>query len=285
MIVALSGSTGFVGQALIMEMRKKGWTIRVIDRGSFNLSDQEFLEQKTEGADVIINLAGSPVTRKWTPAWKQEISDSRVKTTRKISDAINRAQNKPSVFISASAIGIYDSVTTHTETSQAFADSFLATVCHNWEHEARKSEKAARVVIFRLGVVLGANGGALGKMHFPFSIGLGGKTGSGKQAVSFIHISDLVEAIIFAIENSSIRGIVNAVSPYPCDNAEFTDKLGKVLDQPAWLMIPSFVLKLMYGEGAQVLLEGQRVLPEKLLQAGFRFKYPTIQNALVQIYG
>ena len=141
------------------------------------------------------------------------------------------------------------------------------------------------MVILRTGMVLGADGGALAKLHFPFSIGLGGKTGSGKQPVSFIHITDLVEAILFAIENQAIRGIVNAVTPYPVTNAEFTGTLAKVLGQTSWLSIPEFALRMIYGEGAQVLLNGQKVLPEILERYGFRFKYPTILNALVQIYG
>jgi uncharacterized protein len=285
MVVALSGSTGFVGQALIKKMRQLGWTIRIINRDSFSMPDQEFLAEKTEGADAVINLAGAPVSKKWTPAYKQEILSSRVNTTQKISESINSALKKPAVFISASAIGIYNPVNTHAESSVAFANSYLAEVCRKWEQEAHKSENDTRVVIFRLGIVLGPDGGVLGKMRLPFSIGLGGKAGSGKQAVSFIHIADLVEAIIFTIENPSISGIVNAVTPYPSTNAEFTDKLGKVFDQPAWLAVPAFALKILYGEGAQVMLEGQKVLPEKLLQAGFKFKYPTIQNALVQIYG
>ena len=232
MIVAISGSTGFVGQALTNKMASMGWTVKVINRDSFSLSDQEFLEQKTEGADAVVNLAGAPVSKKWTPAYKQEIIDSRLKTTLKITDSILHAHNKPSVFISASAIGVYDSINTHTETSTAYADSFLAAVCQKWEMEALKAENETRVVIFRLGVVLGEDGGALGKMHFPFSIGAGGKIGSGTQAVSFIHLSDLVNAIIFTIGNHTIRGIVNAVSPYPSTNAELTEKLGKVLGQP-----------------------------------------------------
>jgi uncharacterized protein (TIGR01777 family) len=189
------------------------------------------------------------------------------------------------VFLSASAIGIYDSANTHTESSLAFSGSFLARVCINWEAEAMKAEPLTRVVILRLGVVLGEEGGALKKMYLPFSIGLGGKVGNGRQAVSFIHISDLVEAILFTISQEGLHGVVNAVAPFPADNAELTDKLAKVLNQPAWVPVPAFALKLVYGEGAQVLLEGQKVLPEKLLQAGFRFKYPTIQNALVAIYG
>jgi uncharacterized protein (TIGR01777 family) len=285
MIVALSGSTGFIGQALTKKMRGLGWTIKVIDRDSFALSDQDFLNQFTEGADVVINLAGAPVSKKWTPEYKTEILSSRVDTTRKITGSINRALKKPSVYISASAIGIYDSTHIHSETSRALADSYLAEVCRKWEQEALSSADSTRLVILRLGVVLGEDGGALKKMHTPFSIGLGGKLGNGNQPVSFIHITDLVDAIIFIISHEQIRGVVNAVSPFPSNNAEFTDKLGKVLDQPSWFTVPAFALKFIFGEGAQVLLEGQRVIPEQLMQAGFRYKYPTIQNALVNIYG
>ena len=285
MIIALSGSTGFVGQALIQKMRNQSLTVRVITRESFKKPDQAFVNEYIEGSDVVINLAGAPVSKKWTAAYKQEILDSRVITTRKISEAINLAQQKPSVFISASAIGIYDSMNTHTESSVAYADSFLAKVCMAWEREAQNSEPYTRVVIFRTGLVLGSGGGALAKMHFPFSIGLGGKIGNGEQPVSFIHLADLIAAILFTIENHSIRGIVNAVTPYPSDNAEFSEKLAKVFGQTNWLTIPAFALKMLYGEGAQILLEGQKVLPGILQQAGFRFKYPTIQNALVQIYG
>ncbi len=285
MVVAISGATGFVGQFLVNKMRGMGWMVNIIGRDSFALPDPEFPGKGTEGADVVINLAGAPVSRRWTTAYKQEILNSRVTTTRKIAGAIISAAMKPSLFISASAIGIYDSVSTHTETSQGFSDSFLADVCRSWELEALKADQATRVAIFRLGVVLGKDGGALQKMHGPFSIGLGGKISSGKQAVSCIHISDLADAMIFTIENAAIKGIVNAVSPYPSSNAGFTDTLAKVLKQPAWLTVPAFALKMVYGEGAQILLEGQKVIPEKLLLAGFIFRYPTIQKALVQIYG
>jgi uncharacterized protein (TIGR01777 family) len=233
---------------------------------------------------VVINLAGAPVARRWTPEYQKEILSSRIDTTRKIADAINAATNKPKLFISNSAIGIYDSKETHTESSRSFADNFLAKVCSDWEEEANRVQSPVRVVIFRIGVVLGSDGGALLKMHRPFSIGLGGKLGSGKQAMSFIHIHDLVNAFMFAIGHETLEGVVNAVSPYPSYNAEFTDKLGKVLGQPTWFTVPAFALKLAFGDGAQVLLEGQSVLPEKLMQEGFTFRFPTIQNALVDIF-
>jgi uncharacterized protein (TIGR01777 family) len=285
MIVALSGSTGFVGQSIMTRMRQLGWTIRVINRDSFALPEQEFLSQKIEGTDVVINLCGASISKRWTNQYKKEILDSRILTTRKIVDSINRAEKKPSLLISASAIGIYDSVNTHSELSESLSDSFLAHVCRCWEHEALLAEPSTRVAILRLGVVLGRDGGALSRMHLPFSIGLGGKLGSGKQPFSFIHINDLVEAVMFTIENSLVSGVVNAVSPYPVTNAEFTETLGKVLEQPAWFTVPAFALKMVFGEASRIMLDGQRAMPEKLLKAGFNFKYPTIRNTLVKIYG
>ena len=285
MIIALSGSSGFIGQALLKKFRDRGWTTRIIGRDALTDPAGASLDQVLEGSDVVINLAGAPISKKWTAAYKDEIVSSRVDTTRKIVAAMGRMSLKPLTFISFSATGIYDSVNTHTETSTQFAGSFLAGVCRSWEAEAMQSTTMTRVVIFRTGIVLGSEGGALKSMHCPFSIGLGGKIGNGRQAVSFIHIADLAGAILFAIENESVKGIINAVTPYPSNNAEFSECLAKVLGQPCWLTFPAFALKLIMGEGAVILLEGQKVLPEKLEQAGFRFRYPTILNALVQIYG
>ncbi|MCX6278747.1 MAG: TIGR01777 family oxidoreductase [Bacteroidetes bacterium] len=284
MVIAVSGASGFIGKTLVRILQQKDWTVRIINRDSFSLPDHDFLIQKIEGADVVINLAGAPVAKKWTPDYMKEIIASRVTTARKISDAINLAERKPALLISTSAIGIYDSKETHAETSLSLANNFLAKVCMEWEREARRAEIKTRVVIFRLGMVLGNDGGALEKMQRLFRIGLGGKLGSGKQAVSFIHIHDLMNAFIFAIENENLRGIVNAVSPYPSNNAEFTDILGKVFNQPTWIAVPAFILKKLYGEGAQALLDGQKVIPEKLLNAGFKFNFPTIQNALVNLF-
>lgn len=284
MIVAVGGASGFIGSSLLKSFRQKEYTIRTIDRHSFSLADAEFSSRFIDGADVVINLSGAPVAKKWTPAYKHEILSSRISTTRKIADAISLAANKPELFINGSAIGIYDSVNTHDETSTAYAGNFLSKVCLEWESEAFRVGNPTRVAVFRTGVVLGKDGGALVKMQLPFSIGLGGKIGSGKQYVSFIHIHDLVSAFNFVIEHKELSGVINAVSPYPCDNAEFTDKLGKVFGQPAWFTVPGFILKMVFGEGALVLLEGQKVLPGKLLQADFKFRFPSIQNALVDIF-
>jgi uncharacterized protein (TIGR01777 family) len=283
MIVVITGATGFIGSSLVQKIRQRDWTVRIIGRNELS-GPESSLDTLVNGANIVINLAGAPVSKKWTPAWKEEIRNSRIDTTRKLADAILRVPEKPSLLISSSATGIYNSTEHHTESSQALAQGFLARVCQDWEKEAIRLADSMRVVILRTGVVLGRNGGALEKMERPFSLGLGGKIGSGQQYISFIHIHDLVNAILFSIDTSTISGIVNGVSPYPVTNREFTDKLAKVFGQSAFLTIPAFVIRFMLGEGAQILLEGQKVLPGKLQSAGFKFQFPTIQNCLVDIF-
>lgn len=285
MIITISGSTGFIGQALRRKIRAREWEIRIIDRTSLVLPDAEFVEKMIEGTDVVINLAGAPIAERWTESHKKLIRESRIDTTRKITKSILSAVHKPSLFISQSSIGIYDSLHIHTESSSDFADDFPATLCREWENEALPAQSVTRVAIFRTGLVLGRDGGFLEKLYLPFSIGLGGRVGDGKQSMSFIHIDDLVNAYLFVIEHPDLSGIINAVSPFPTTNEEFTDKFGKVLKQPTWLPIPTVLLRMRLGEGAKIMLEGQKVLPEKLEKAGFRFLYPTMQNALVKIFG
>ncbi len=284
MIAAISGASGFIGRSLAVRLKQEDHSVRILERAHFQRENRNILLDRIDGCDMVINLAGAPVSKKWTPDWKEEILSSRVEPTRMIVEAIESASHKPSLFISASAIGIYSSEGTHTEESSEFSGSYLAEVCRQWEQAANISDRSTRTVIFRTGVVLGKNGGALKKIEKPFSLGLGGKLGSGDQSFSFIHLHDLINAFIFIINNVQVSGIVNAVSPYPSTNREFTEKLGRVFGQPAFFRVPAFALKLAYGEGAQVLLDGQRVLPDKLLKSGFRFQFPTIQNALLDIF-
>jgi uncharacterized protein len=284
MQISMSGASGFIGSMLNKRFIENGWMVNVINRESLAMNDKEFLERKIEGSDVVINLAGAPILKRWNDSYKKEIYHSRIDTTRKIVTAIKHSDRKPRVFISGSAIGIYNSIETHTEESQHFADDFMGNVCQDWEHEALEATGLTRVVIFRTGVVLANNGGALKTMYFPFKTGLGGIIGNGKQAFSWIHISDLVGAFIYAIENVTISGIVNAVAPEPTTNYNFTKVFGKVLVQPTILKIPEFTLKLLYGEGSKALTIGQNVLPEKLLKAGFIFNFPTIRKALMDLY-
>jgi uncharacterized protein (TIGR01777 family) len=252
-------------------------------RDSFNLPIEEFVAKKIEGVDAVINLAGAPIIKRWTKAWKEEIRNSRILPTRMIAEAISQAAVKPKVLVSASGVGIYDSINTHTEESLNFDTGFLAQVCREWEAEAMKVKDPVRVAVLRQGVVLG-DGGMLDKVSFLFSVGLGGTIGNGRQPFSFIHIDDLIAIILAIIENEKMSGIYNAVAPWSTDNRHFTEVLAKVFMQLAFLRVPVFALKLLYGEGASVLCEGQNVVPERLLKENFPFKYPTIEKALVKVF-
>jgi uncharacterized protein len=284
MRVSISGSTGFIGGELVRRFSGTDWTFSVINRDSLLLDDAEFIRQKIDGADVVINLAGMSLAHRWTAAYKNEILHSRIDTTRKIAQCIKKSQLKPKIFISTSAIGIYDSSGIHTEESTAFADDFLGQVCRQWETEAHATENDTRLVIVRNGVVLGTAGGMLASIHKFFNIGLGGIIGDGRQAFSWIHIRDLLRIYEFIITNNHIRGVVNAVAPNPTTNYHFTKTYGKVLLQPAIMKVPAFLLKSVYGEGAGQLMKGQQVIPDVLLKNGFSFEFPTVESALLNLY-
>jgi uncharacterized protein len=281
MRITVSGGSGFIGSALVQELVRKDHQVVQITRESFKLPLDEFVAKKIEGVDAVVNLAGAPISKRWTEKWIREISDSRILTTRKIAEAIAAAATKPKVFISASGIGIYDNVNTHTEESTNLASDFMARLCRDWEAEAMTVSGITRVAILRQGVVLG-DGGMLDKLRFPFSVGLGATIGNGKQPFSFIHIDDLIAVILTVIGNDKMSGIYNAVAPWPTDNRHFTEVLAKVVNQPFFLRIPLFALKLLFGEGSQVVASGQRVLPERLMKENFPFRYPTIEKALVK---
>jgi uncharacterized protein len=284
MRVSLSGSTGFIGSELMRKFSGTDWTFSVINRDSFLMDDDEFIRQKIDGADVVIHLAGATLAHRWTASYKNEILHSRIDTTRKIAVAIRKSRVKPKVFISASAIGIYDSSGRHTEESTAFADDFLGQVCRQWEAEARTAETDTRVVIVRNGIVLGTAGGMLASVHKFFNIGLGGTIGDGRQAFSWIHIRDLLRIYEFIIGNDNIRGVVNAVAPNPTTNYHFTKTYGKVLLQPAVMKVPALLLKSVYGEGSDQLMKGQEVIPDVLLKTGFSFEFSTVESALLNLY-
>lgn len=284
MQVSISGSSGFIGKELISALDNQGMTFTVINRESFKMSDDEFLAKKIEGKDAVINLAGSPIVRKWNDKVKDEIYKSRIETTRKIVKAIRNAQVRPKVFASASAVGIYSSNGRHTEESTDLANDFLANVCKDWEAEALSAGDVTRVAVIRTGIVLGNTGGVLHVMEKPFRMALGGKIGKGTQPVSWIHIRDLINIYKMILENDSVSGIINGVSPNPVTNAYFTKTFAKVLNQPAVFTIPMFALKAVYGEAAGTLEHGQEVVSEKLEKYGFHFQYPTIEKALLMLY-
>ena len=285
MNIAMSGATGFIGSHLSRAFGDKGWKVVPLGREDLKGTDGDFLK-KLEGADVVINLAGASIAERWTEEYKEVMYSSRIDTTRKIVNALGRMNIKPRLFISTSAIGIYDTEGEHTEEDTHYADDFLGNLALDWEHAALKAgELGVRTVIFRFGVVLGLDGGALQKMLIPFRIGLGGIIGHGKQPFSWVHIEDLIRAYITVIEHEPYQGLYNLTSPHPTTNEGLTKALGHALRKPAFMHVPAFVFRLQLGEGAKVLLEGQRVLPKRLLESGFTFRFTEIKAALEDLVG
>lgn len=237
------------------------------------------------GCDGVVNLAGVPIAEeRWTAARQQAILDSRKLTTAKLVEAIANANPKPSVFVSASAIGYYGtSETAEFEENSPGGDDFLAEVCKEWESAAEKVKNTGtRLVILRLGIVLGM-GGALAKMLPAFRLFAGGPIGTGKQWFSWIHRDDVVNLILYALQNPQVEGVLNATAPHPVRMNELCETLGEVLQRPSWLPVPSFALELLLGDGAKVVLEGQQVLPKRTLVSGFQYEYPKLRSALEEI--
>jgi uncharacterized protein (TIGR01777 family) len=242
-------------------------------------------QQVLVGCEGVVNLAGEPIAEaRWTPEQKQTILNSRVVTTQNLVEAMRQADPHPRVLVNASAIGFYGTseVATFDESSSS-GDDFLAQVCQQWEAAAKAAEsRGTRVVILRLGIVLGP-GGALAKMLPPFRMFAGGPIGTGRQWFSWIHRDDVVDLIVTALTDSSWQGIYNATAPHPVRMTELCKQLGRVLNRPSWLPVPSFALEALLGEGAKVVLEGQRVLPSQTLAAGFKYEYPDLPQALEQV--
>ena len=275
--IAITGASGFVGTSLNKYFSNLGYKIIPIAREVLN--NQEKLDEIINSSDVIINLAGANIINRWTPAYKELLYTSRIDTTKKIVDTLNKIEDKNKLLISTSAVGIYDNSAKYDEKG-SFSNDFLSTLCQNWEKEAQKAKsESTKVAIFRFGIVLGKNGGAFQKMITPFNLGLGGIIGSGKQHFSYIHIEDLIEVYKFVIENS-LDGVFNCTAPTPTTNYEFTKTLGRVLNRPIIFPIPEFVLKLIFSEGAKVLTDGQSVIPKRLVDLGFNFKYKNIDETM-----
>ncbi len=304
MKVAIAGATGFVGSRLVEKLQAAGHQVVVLSRDAakagrvFPASAYPNLEvvaytpaesgdwQKSiAGCDAVVNLAGVPIAEeRWTEARQQAILDSRRLTTAKLVEAIVNANPRPSVFVSASAIGYYGTSETaeFDETSPAGND-FLAAVCKDWEAAAQPAKNAGtRLAILRLGIVLGM-GGALAKMLPPFKLFAGGPLGTGKQWFSWVHREDVVDLILYALQNSQVEGVLNATAPNPVRMNELCQTLGEVLQRPSWLPVPGFALEMLLGDGAKLVLEGQKVLPKQTLTSGFQYQYPTLKLALEEI--
>lgn len=282
MIIAISGAGGFIGKQLTGLFRVKGHETRRIPRIIAGTPATEVADN-LKGADVIINLAGAPIIGRWTSSYKKTLIESRVITTSKIVEAMALNQSKPGIFISASAIGIYGPDKEQTENNFTAASDYLATICKAWETEAKKAEPLTRVAIARFGIVLADNGGALARLLPVFRMGLGGKIASGRQGFSWIHITDLMDALYFLVENKDVSGEFNFTAPGITDNAGFTKTLAGILKRQAFFTVPAFALKLIFGEGAIALTGGQFAPPKHLLDAGFQFSFPDLEGALKDI--
>jgi len=282
MVIAISGSGGFIGKNLHAFFTAEGYEVRGIPRISKATGNAE-LVSLLSGTDVVINLAGAPIIGRWSKAYKQELYDSRVITTGKIVEAINSMGKKPGLLVSASAVGIYAREGTHTETNFRLANDYLGDICKAWETEAEKVIPGTRVAIARFGIVLGKQGGAMAQMLPLFKLGLGGKIASGKQGFSWIHISDVVNAVNFIIGNKSLSGVFNFTAPGITDNSSYTGLLAKVLKRPAFFTVPAFALRILFGEGSIAVAGGQFAPPNHLLAAGYRFRFPDLEGALTDI--
>ncbi|KLD96354.1 TIGR01777 family oxidoreductase [Aliarcobacter butzleri] len=275
--IAISGANGFVGTSLTNFVSSFGYKIVPLSRDILN--NKSKLEEVLNSTDIVINLAGANIINRWSESYKKLLYSSRIDTTSKIVNAISSISNKPKLLISTSAVGIYDNKSIYDENG-SFSNDFLSNLCQDWEKEALKAKnETTKVAIFRFGIILGKDGGALQKMITPFKFGLGGTIGSGKQAFSFIHISDLLNAYKFVIEND-YDGVFNLTAPTPTTNKGLTLALGKTLKRPTILPVPEFVLKLIFSEGARVLTDGQSAIPKKLLDLGFEFKFKTIEETI-----
>ena len=294
MTFLITGATGFIGKKLAHLLLARGDSVNYLGRERSPQLDSRVAYHPWNNVneppplnsvprlDAIVHLAGEPIAQRWTSAAKKRIYDSRVEGTRQLVTAIGTLRYKPAVLVSASAIGYYGDRGDETLVERSpWGVGFLPDVCKDWEREAlRAREFGLRVVTPRFATVLGREGGALPRMLAPFRLGLGGKFGDGRQWMSWIHIDDLLRLLLFAIENQGVSGAINASSPRPVTNAEFTRTLAATLRRPAVVPIPKVALKLAFGEMANLFFDSLRVLPQATEQAGFRFERPKLAAAL-----
>ncbi|PYV49790.1 MAG: TIGR01777 family protein [Acidobacteria bacterium] len=302
--ILISGASGLIGSALVPTIQSHGHEVVRLVRGPARAANELQWEPMTEvppdlvsGFDVVIHLSGESVAGRWTAEKKRRIRDSRVVSTGNLSSAVARADKPPSIFICASAIGYYGNRGDEILDEESSPGSgFLPEVCREWEAAALVRGTEIRVANLRFGIVLSRHGGALKQMLLPFRLGLGGKIGSGKQWMSWIHIDDAVSAVVHLLRSGEniagsaldpfAGGPVNIVSPNPVTNAEFTKILAGTLKRPAIFAVPEFATRLAFGEFAKEgLLASARVLPKKMTEGGFQFRYPELRAALAQPLG
>jgi len=294
MRVLVTGATGFVGKALCLRLARDGHTVVAWARRPEAVASmlgaaveavpatREALATAIENVDAVINLAGEPIAGvRWTAARRRRLVSSRLEATRSVASAVRTARRKPRVLLSTSAVGFYgDRADERLDEKSAIGTGFLAGLCRDWEAEALAASGDTRVAVFRLGIVLGREGGALGKMLPPFRAGAGGRLGNGRQWMSWIHLEDLVEIFARALSDDRFRGVFNATAPQPVTNRDFTKALSRALRMPAIVPVPSIALRLLFGKSASVLLGGQQAVPSALLALGHEFFHPEIDGAL-----
>jgi hypothetical protein len=297
--ILVTGATGTIGHALVAALRDRGDAVVALSRDRARAegvlgagvevhtwADPEAAQPPTKavaGTAGIVHLLGEPIAQRWNAESKARIRDSRVRSTAQLVGALAGlpAEQRPEILVSQSATGFYGPSDARELDENAPAGSdFLAGVVAAWEHEARAAESLTRVVRTRTGVVLTGSGGALAQMLPFFRLGIGGPVAGGKQFVPWIHLTDAVAAIVFCLDHPAVAGPVNVTAPNPVTNAELSRALGRALNRPAFLPVPGFALRLLYGEMAEIVITGQRVIPRRLLDAGFGFEHPDVQEAL-----
>jgi uncharacterized protein (TIGR01777 family) len=278
--IAIAGASGMIGTYLSGYL--EGYEIMKINRLDFQMENEKFAEKFRE-ADIIINLSGSTVIRRWTKKNRKEILDSRILTTRKLGCLPDYNPHRERIYLSASAIGIYDDKVVHNEDSNDWGKGFMTEIVKKWEAEARRLESPETTVcLMRTGVVLSPTGGMMAKLLPVFRMGLGARIGSGHQFFSWIHIMDLARAIDFIIRNRK-SGVYNMTAPEYSTNREFTKILAGVLQKTAPFVLPKVLFRLLYGRGAEVVTGGQAVIPSRLVKEGFLFKFQYLDNAMEDI--
>lgn len=298
MKILITGASGFVGKHLLRNLLLGQHEVVTLTRDSQKINDlgfpvevynwdpkkNDFPKEALKGIDAVINLMGENLSAKrWSESQKKKLYESRILGTKKLVEALEKNLPKPlKAFISVSAVGIYpvNLQASLDESYKDFPNNFLSNLCQEWEREALKLKKVERIVIPRLGVVLGPGEGMLARLNPIFRMGLGGPIGLGKQWMSWIHVEDLVQILTDALTNDKISGVINATNPHPVTNAHFTKAFSKALKLPAIFPVPTFILKIAFGEMSTIILDGQKIIPKKLSELGFKFKFPTIEKAL-----
>lgn len=300
--IIITGATGLIGKNIAKKLIEIGDDVFIFSRKpeianniikdakkyiAWNYEEIDEWKQYLNGIDAVIHLAGENlIGKRWNDEFKKRIYDSRVLTTRALVSAIKEMNFKPQVFISASAVGFYGNRKEEVDEYSEKGRGFLANLVNDWENEIKPLDNyGVRIVNIRLGTVLSKDGGALAKLIPQFKLFLGGTLGSGNQWFPWIHIDDVIGIILFVLNNSDVKGILNATAPEQVKMKDFSKTLGKILKRPSYLRVPSFVLKLILGEASEVLLNGVKVIPKRTLEYGYQFRYPKLYEALANVMG